>query len=267
MMFVSEPPVDQVPHSADGVDDHPCLGGGRRVAVEDAHLVVHEMDAVELWVEGAQRLAQRRVEGVDRAVAVGGRVQHLALDLDLDGRLGAQVLPVALLDEDGEVEQLERRDVVAAMAPDEELERRLGALEAGALGLELLDELAELARIDDTLQLMAELLRAPLGVDAAAELADHESRLVADQRRVDVLVGVADLGRGRPVDAALVGEGAGPDIRCVGVGRDVGDAGHVPSRARRAPSGRRAPGTVSRPILSPRSAQMVTMLALPQRSP
>jgi hypothetical protein len=72
------------------------------------------------------------------------------------------------------------------------------ALEAGALRFELLDELAE-PRIDDTLQLVAELLRAPLGVDAAAKFADDEARLVADECRVDVLVGVADLGRRRPV--------------------------------------------------------------------
>ncbi len=113
------------------------------------------------------------------------------------------------------------------MAADEQLEGRLRALEAGALRLELLDELAQLARIDDTLQLVAELLRAPLGVDAAAELADHEACLVADERRVDVLVGMADPGRRRAVDAALVGEGAGSDVRRVGVGRDVGDLGHV----------------------------------------
>ena len=166
-----------------GVDDHARLGGGGGIPVEDAHLVVHEVDAVELRIEGAQRLAQRRVQGVDRTVAVGGSVEHLAVDLDLDRRLGAQVLAVALLDEDGEVDQLEGRRVVAAVAPDEELEGGLGALEAGALGLELLDELAQLARIDDALQLMAELLRAPLGVDAPAQLADDEARLVADERR------------------------------------------------------------------------------------
>ena len=171
-------------------------------------------------------------------------MEHLALDLDLDGRLGAQVLAVALLDEDGEVEQLEGRHVVAAVAADEELEGGFGALEAGALRLELLDELAELARIDDALQLMAELLRAPLRVDAAAELADDEACLVADERRVDVLVGVrATLAVAAPCTPPLWAKALAPDIGRVGVGRDVGDAGDVARRARRAPSGRprRAP--------------------------
>ena len=66
------------------------------------------MDRVELGVERAEGLAQGRVEGVDRAVAVGRRVQDLAGHLDLDRRLGEQLLAVALLDEDREVEDPER---------------------------------------------------------------------------------------------------------------------------------------------------------------
>ena len=42
-------------------------------------------------IERAERLAQGGVEGVDRAVAVGGGVQDLAVDLDLDGRLGEEL--------------------------------------------------------------------------------------------------------------------------------------------------------------------------------
>ena len=70
------------------------------------------MDLVDARVERAERLAQGRVEGVDRAVAVGRGVEDLAVDLDLDGRLGEQLAAVALLDEAGVVDDPERRRVV-----------------------------------------------------------------------------------------------------------------------------------------------------------
>ena len=79
------------------------------VAVEDADLVVDEVDVVDRRVERPERLAQRGVEGVDRAVAVGRGVQGLAVDLDLDRRLGQQLAPVALLHEAGVVDDPERR--------------------------------------------------------------------------------------------------------------------------------------------------------------
>src|SRR4029077_13355655 len=69
------------------IDDHPGPGGRRRVAVEDPDLVVVQVDSVELGIEGPERLAQRRVQRVDRSVAVGRGVQDLARDLDLDGGL------------------------------------------------------------------------------------------------------------------------------------------------------------------------------------
>ena len=72
------------------------------------------MDVVEPRVERAERLAQGGVERVDRAVAVGRGVEDLAVDLDLDGRLGQQLAAVALLDEAGVVDDPERRDVVGA---------------------------------------------------------------------------------------------------------------------------------------------------------
>ena len=67
--------------------------------------------------------------------------------------------------------------------------------------------------------------RAQAHVAAPGQLADHHAQLVADQRRVDVLVALGHLGDGRDVDAALVREGAAPDIGRVGVGVEVGDRG------------------------------------------
>ena len=66
------------------------------------------MDRVDVRVERPQRLAERRVEGVDGAVAVGGGVEDLAVDLDLDGGLGEQLAALALLDQAGVVEDPER---------------------------------------------------------------------------------------------------------------------------------------------------------------
>ena len=67
-----------------GLDDHPRARARWPLAVEDADLVVDEVHVVERGVERAQRLAQRQVERVDRPVAVGRGVEHLAVDLDLD---------------------------------------------------------------------------------------------------------------------------------------------------------------------------------------
>ncbi len=117
---------------------------------------------------------------------------------------------------------------------DQQLERRVGALEGGAFRLELLDQLRERARIDHAVELVAELLGAPSRVDAAAELGDHQTRLVADKCRVDVLIGVPDARRGRAVDAALVRERADADVRLVVVRHDVGHLRHEGGQLRQA---------------------------------
>ena len=201
------------------------------------------MDAVELRVERPERLAERRVEGVDRAVAVGGGVEDLAVDLDLDGRLGEELAALALLDEAGVVDDPERRRVVRLVAADQQLEARLGALEREALALELLDELAEDLGVDDAVELVAELLGADPGVRLAAQLADDEPALVADGGRVDVLVAPLDLRDRGAVDAALVGERGPADIRLLVVRVDVGDLRDGPAelgqaRSRSPPPGR-----------------------------
>ena len=57
-------------------------------AVEDTHLVVDELEIVDVALILAEVLAQRDVERIDRAVAFGGRDQRLAVDAHLDHRLG-----------------------------------------------------------------------------------------------------------------------------------------------------------------------------------
>ena len=98
MMFVSLPMVDQVRAPAIESMTTRVRAAVAASAVEDADLVVDEVDLVDARVERPERLAQRGIERVDRPVAVGGGVQDLAVHLHLDRRLGQQLAPVALLD-------------------------------------------------------------------------------------------------------------------------------------------------------------------------
>ena len=90
----------------------------------------------------------------------------------------------------------------------------------------------ESSRGSTPVELVAELLGPELRVGPAAELGDDEPALVADDRRVDVLVAPLDLGHRRAVDAALVGERRPADVRLVVGGRDVGDLGDAPRQRR-----------------------------------
>ena len=71
--------------------------------------------------------------------------------------------------------------------------------------------------------MLAELLGPKLGVGFAAELAHDEPHNVADDARIDVLIGPIRLRNGRAVDAALVRERRPADVRLVVVGGDVHD--------------------------------------------
>ena len=155
-------------------------------------------------------------------------MEDLAGDLDLDRGLGQQLPAGPLLDEHGEVDDPEGGAVARRVAPDQQLERCLGALEGEAVGLELLDQHGQLARVDRAVEAMAELLGPELGVGPPAELADHEPALVADADRVDVLVAPLHLGDRRAVDPALVGERRPADVGLVVVRGDIGDLGHAP---------------------------------------
>ena len=142
-------------------------------------------------------------------------MEHLAVDLDLDGRLGQQLGAGALLDEAGVVDDPERRDVARLVAPDQELERASAPSNARPSVSSRLMSSESTRRVDDAVELVAELLGPDLGVRPAAELGHDQPALVADGRRVDVLVAPLDLGDGRAMDAALVGERRPADVRLV----------------------------------------------------
>ena len=71
-----------------GLDQHPGDRVGAVALVEDAHLVVDELELRDLGERLADRGAQRLVERVDRAVALAGDDVAHALGLELHRRLG-----------------------------------------------------------------------------------------------------------------------------------------------------------------------------------
>ena len=91
MMFASAPAVIQVPDSMSGLDDHSRPRGGRSITIDDADLVVDEVHAIEGRVEDAERLAEREVERVNRAISICRGVKDLAVHLDLHARLGTRL--------------------------------------------------------------------------------------------------------------------------------------------------------------------------------
>ena len=90
--------------------------------------------------------------------------------------------------------------------------------------LELLDPLEHRAVVGAAVE--PERLGAEPHVPAAGHLAHHHPHLVADHRRIHVLVALGHFGDGGDVDAPLVGEGAPADVRRVRVGIEVGDRRH-----------------------------------------
>ena len=90
--------------------------------------------------------AQRAVERVDRAVALGGAHVALAVDPDLDRRLGLDLAVGALLDDRAPRLEPEQRLVAAGLLAQQQLERAVGGLELVAVVLELLDALEDARR-------------------------------------------------------------------------------------------------------------------------
>ncbi len=105
-----------------------------------------ELDVAEVRVALADRRAQRLVERVHRAVALGGAHVALAVDPDLDRGLGLDAAVLALLDDRAPALEPEQRLVLARLLADQQVERAVGGLELVAAALELLDALDHRAR-------------------------------------------------------------------------------------------------------------------------
>ena len=106
--------------------------------VEDADLVVGELDVGQVRVAVDDRAAQRLVERVDGAVPLGGPQVALAIDPDLDRGLGDDLAVLALLDEDAEALEPEERLVLLGLLAQQQLEGRVGGLVVVAAVLALL---------------------------------------------------------------------------------------------------------------------------------
>ena len=143
MMFSLTPiePHDVV--AVGRVEQHARDRVGALRLVEDADLEVDELDVLQVRVDLADRVAQRAVERVDRAVALGGAHVALAVDPDLDRRLGLDLAVGALLDDAAPRLQAEQRLVLAGLLAHQQLERAVGGLEVVAAVLELLDALGQ----------------------------------------------------------------------------------------------------------------------------
>src|SRR5215211_4643398 len=115
-------------------------GGGRRgaVFVEDADLVVGEVDLFKLRIVGYYGFPQRLIQGVYRTVALRGGDDPLASYGELYGRLCRRLPAGALLGDDPERLQLEERPVLPRGTPDQQRERGVGRLVMIALVLALL---------------------------------------------------------------------------------------------------------------------------------
>src|SRR6266566_4851555 len=98
--------ADRAPHvvggavAVAGFDEHPGHGAGPVRALQDADLVVGQLQPGQLRVEPLQREAQGVVERVDRPVALAGGHDPLALGLQLHGGLADHLAARAPLDDD-----------------------------------------------------------------------------------------------------------------------------------------------------------------------
>ena len=120
------------------------------------------------------------------------------------------------------LEQLERGLIGPHDLLDQQVEAGVGRLELVALVLQLLDPRQDLL---GQLLVLCELGLFQLGQDVglAAQLRDQEPPLVADQGRVDVLVGPAGLAQGIDVQPGLVGKRTVADVGHIHHGREVAD--------------------------------------------
>src|SRR5437660_6104633 len=209
------------------LDEHAHHRLGPLLVAEHAHLVVVEPHVLDLGVELAEGLAQRAVEGVDRPVPLRRRVLDLPVRaFQHDGRLGDRRLALGplLVDHAKADQAVETHAVAVDRLAHEELERRLGPLEGEALRLEVL-QVAEERRHRRLvrLEVEAETGRLVEEVRAPGQVRDQHALAVADQVRVDVLVGGRVLLHRGHVEPALVSEGALSDEGLALVGLQVGE--------------------------------------------
>ncbi len=142
MMFPETPTVDhRAPLGIAEFDQHPRHRVG--AALKDAHAIIQEFEVLDVLLIDAEILAQRQIERVDGAVALGGRNQGLFADADLDDRLRGRIERAGgielALDADVETLDVEKFGHAAQNAARQQFEGRVGRLVGEALRLAILD--------------------------------------------------------------------------------------------------------------------------------
>ena len=237
---------DDVLRDADRRPDDFAVGGvdedaGDRprapAGVEDPDPVVDQVDAVQNRIGGADGLAQGRVEGVDRSVALGRGHHPGVVDPDLHRGLGQMTAVagrgVGVVGDDPERLQLEEVGFPTGGPAQQQLEGAVGHLEVVAPvleGLECLEDAGEGVGVE----LQSELLGLEGQGGSAGHLRHDEAGAVADRVGRNVLVGVAATGDGARVETGLVGESGGADVGLLGVGGHVDQLGDVVGDGREA---------------------------------
>src|SRR5437764_9976552 len=110
------------PYYVSDVDQDARDGARALGRVEDAHLVVGEVDAFEHREPGADGQAQGLVEGVDRAVALGSGDLAFAANVELDRGLGGERPVADLVGDHAERLHAEEVRLPSAGPPQQQLE-------------------------------------------------------------------------------------------------------------------------------------------------
>ena len=131
MTLPETPTVDQVGLVAVAeFDQHPRHRVG--AALEHSHPIVAQLHVVDICLVGPEILAQREVERVDRAVALGGRNHPIVADAELHdrlrGRIGDARRDDLALDADVETLDFEEVGHPAQHAARQQFERGVGRL-------------------------------------------------------------------------------------------------------------------------------------------
>lgn len=124
--------LNDVGRYADGRPDRVAIGRLQQhahfrrcgvLAVDDAHLVVGQVNVRQFRIERLQRLAQRAIERMHRTIAFRRGDFALAIHLHLDDRRRTELALGRLLTNDLEVFEFKERTVAPELLADDQLER------------------------------------------------------------------------------------------------------------------------------------------------
>ena len=229
MTFSATPTVDHSPRPSLVETRTRVVELGAVRALQDADLVVDQLQLGELRVDPLQAHAQRPVQRVDRAVALGGGDDPLALGPQLHGRLVGVRAVGAVLDDRPPGLDAGSSARAPALGP-----RRAAAARRRRRRPRTCSPCSSRSLTRSTTRPTSSR-SPPRSMPSSLPLSSMEARPghvgdqhphgVADQLGVDVLVEVGvDLDRGG-VQSGLVGEGGDTHVGLVGGGREVDDLG------------------------------------------